>query len=701
MVMKNTKQPRVNIALYYANRGWPVIPLHYPKGNQCSCLKQNCTSIGKHPITKHGLKEGTIDQMQIRRWWNQYPSANIGIITGGKSQLLVVDIDLRSNGILNFQQFTQGAHDFETLTSLTGGGGKHLYFEIPNNLNLSSKVNLIDGVDIRSDGGYVVAPGSKHVSGTYYRWDQEERPLSLIPKKLVQLINSTNQSNKTLPASHLYQNIFKEGNRNATLTRIAGFLHHLGLSRSQLQENLTQLNAINCTPPLDGPEVSKIANSIGKYDRIQWSAPRSLESIHKPLIPFPNHLIPEPISEWVMDCAARIGCPQEFTATSAILAAASAIGRQFGVHPRSFDDWLLIPNLWGAIVAPPGGMKTPGINAGFRLLREQENILRDKSKTARIITSDATCEKHLEIMSKNPFGITLLRDELSGWMELMERSGRQGERQFYLEAWNGDTPYTMDRIGRGTTSCDATCISIIGGIQPDKIGKIASFSEDGLIQRFQLLIVATQLRKKAIVDKSPNKEIEKKVANIFFNLCKGRLNTNKKPIGLRLCSKSVEDFIALEHRIDSMLPGVIEKDRAFASHITKLTTLVPKLSLVFELIKDQNSRSISYESYLLAKRWHTYFQENIKQFYEYFRVSDSETATKSMATKILNGQIRDKDSKRDIYRNGYKGLSTPLKVNNAVEGLTKLGWIKMERIKLSSGRHTEVIRINPQLEKLQ
>jgi Protein of unknown function (DUF3987) len=80
-------------------------------------------------------------------------------------------------------------------------------------------------------------------------------------------------------------------------------------------------------------------------------------------------------------------------------------------------------------------------------------------------------------MSENPAGIFVIRDELTGWWSALERAGREGERAFCLQAWNGDTGHTIDRIGRGTIHVPACCMSMLGGIQP---GRLKSYLVDAL-----------------------------------------------------------------------------------------------------------------------------------------------------------------------------------------------------------------------------
>src|SRR5262249_10232780 len=98
-VPNSTPSPLLDAALAYAQRGWPVVPLHFPvpKG-RCSCGNRGCGSVGKHPHTAHGLKDATTDPAQLRISWRDWPKANVGIVTGRESGLVALDVDPRHGG---------------------------------------------------------------------------------------------------------------------------------------------------------------------------------------------------------------------------------------------------------------------------------------------------------------------------------------------------------------------------------------------------------------------------------------------------------------------------------------------------------------------------------------------------------------------------------------------------------------------------
>ena len=154
----------LDAALLYADRGWHVIPIK-PRG--------------KKPLTSHGLKDGTTNPDIIHGWWNRWPDANVGIVTGEVSGLFVVDVDPRHGGeeALAALEREHGKLP-ETLGCGTGGGGRHLYFAHPADQKRvkNSQSKLGQGLEVKGDGGYVVAPPSLHRSGRRYEWQASRAP---------------------------------------------------------------------------------------------------------------------------------------------------------------------------------------------------------------------------------------------------------------------------------------------------------------------------------------------------------------------------------------------------------------------------------------------------------------------------------------------------------------------------------------------
>ena len=177
----------LSAALAYAHRGWRVFPLHGITDGACSCGNPECSSPGKHPRVRRGLYEGTTDPKKIESWWRRWPTANIGIVTGPDSGLLVIDIDLpkAKPSLDRLEQVSKRLPD--TLTARTGGGGLHLYFRHPDRTlpNTTGRLpgfdEALEGIDVRAHGGYVVAPPSLHISSGKYLWIGANQPIADLP----------------------------------------------------------------------------------------------------------------------------------------------------------------------------------------------------------------------------------------------------------------------------------------------------------------------------------------------------------------------------------------------------------------------------------------------------------------------------------------------------------------------------------------
>ncbi len=158
-------------ALRLARRGWELLPCHSPAPAGCSCGQPECSSPGKHPRTRRGLHDASADLDVVWRWWRRWPSANVGVRTGAASGLVVVDVDPAHGGLDSLRSLDAKAKLPNGLRVRTGSGGWHLYFSHPGGtVRNSAGTTLGPGIDVRGDGGYVIAPPSRHVSGGLYAW---------------------------------------------------------------------------------------------------------------------------------------------------------------------------------------------------------------------------------------------------------------------------------------------------------------------------------------------------------------------------------------------------------------------------------------------------------------------------------------------------------------------------------------------------
>lgn len=285
-------EPLLKEALGYAARDWPVLPLHsVDKTGACSCSKPDCSSPGKHPHTPHGIKDATTEVKAIQEWWTNWPDANIGIAAGKASRLVVLDIDPRNGGEKTLEALEEQHGKLpQTVEQQTGGGGRHLLFRHPGG-HIKSR-NIAPGLDVKADGGYIVVAPSGHVSGDYV-WKSPPGPdstrLAEMPRWLLDLLGKPSSAGQVTQIVADGPRIPK-GQRNTTLTSLAGSMRRLGASQKGILAALNAENSARCDPALSDQEVAKIAQSVAKY------RPGQCDSIPAPIERgFARNELPEPV----------------------------------------------------------------------------------------------------------------------------------------------------------------------------------------------------------------------------------------------------------------------------------------------------------------------------------------------------------------------------------------------------------------------
>ncbi|MFK7826136.1 MAG: DUF3987 domain-containing protein [Oligoflexales bacterium] len=766
--VQNHEKNGLECAFSFAKRGWPVLPLHYPLQNgECSCGKKDCSRNGKHPMTKNGLKDATSGSQLIQQWWMKSPKANVGILTGKASGLVVLDVDPRHGGDQSLLEIEQEFGSLpSTLKVKTGGQGWHYYFKHPGT-KISNKTNIRPGLDIRGDGGYVVAPPSKHASLQDYKWVENNAEIADLPLWLYELIVGNSYSN--LP-SKTENPGFAPGCRNSSLTSVAGFLRNKGLDSSAIANALEALNEKLCDPPLPKSELAQILKSNNRYKEAIWPDPIDLPE--KVIVPeMSEAMLPDVLRNWCVDIADRMQVPLEFVAGPSIVAIAAMIGRKIVVCPKSEDDWQIVPNLWGCLIAPPGSMKSPAMSAVLKpiqqlavkaredFLSENKRIqsekvvakaeidaLKDALKSAvkqgnqtiveekkqqltdavkafddqfeivskRFMMNDPTIEKLLTILEENPQGLLLYRDELGGWIETMYKSGREGDREFFLESWNGDTPYSMDRVGRGSVFVDGLCLSVLGGLQPKKFESYVSSvvkggkSDDGLLQRFQILLFPDKKRTWKRIDRKPNSEAVKNIDEIFEKIA--QIPNPKREDGqvnrfyVRFSGSAQVLFNNwMENHENRLLRSMMS--HLLESHLSKYRSLMPSLALIFSVIDsfgrgDSLPLAIDENATKRAIEWCSFLEKHARKSYGDFLEPET-VSGRLLLRKIQSGAVKDYDRCRDIYRHGWKGLASLDELSAAIQRLSEHGWVRTEMLSPPTGRRYEVLRIHPSLRLAQ
>jgi hypothetical protein len=243
-------------ALAYLARGWSVIPME-PRG--------------KRPLvqwTEYQLRPPTVEE--LGGWFKRWPKANVGIVTGAVSGVVVLDVDERHGGALSLAQLDLELGPMPTtVEAVTGGGGRHLYFRHPGG-RVANRVALRPGIDLRGDGGCIIAPPSVHPSGRPYTWMLGHSPSEIEIAPLPSWLLSRSErveGSVGHPLTHWRQLVRQgvaEGQRNSTLASLTGHLLWRGVDPEVALELLLAWNRVRCRPPLPDAEVAGVVESVAR-----------------------------------------------------------------------------------------------------------------------------------------------------------------------------------------------------------------------------------------------------------------------------------------------------------------------------------------------------------------------------------------------------------------------------------------------------
>lgn len=282
----------LDYALNYAREwGWAVFPCHTVESGACTCGNASCASPGKHPVASlvpHGVLNASKDETRIKAWFGALgmPNANIGIATGTISGLVVVDVDEAKGAQLNELLTDVDPDALESTPFVRTGGGLHFYYKLPDGQIIKNSASRLGKfIDVRGEGGYVVAPPSAHISGKSYEFLNNAKHLLDFPAEWLDKLTlpntpASNQQNGNGSSSPANGNglfvpppsdglkvpdAIAYGSRNDTLIKLAGAMRHHGYSEDSIFAALRIENQRLCKPPLDDQEVNAIARSIGRY----------------------------------------------------------------------------------------------------------------------------------------------------------------------------------------------------------------------------------------------------------------------------------------------------------------------------------------------------------------------------------------------------------------------------------------------------
>jgi len=505
-----------------------------------------------------------------------------------------------------------------------------------------------------------------------------------------------------------------------------------------------------------------------------WGEPLAIKSIMPDVLALDEQLIPEPYRDWLADISHRMQTPADFVTVSALVVTASVIGSACGIRPKAFDDWEVIPNIWGACIGRPSVvLKSPSMGEVMRLMdklqakygddfeqeqkdSEFDELMREgmqkdiKNQIAKVAkgkgkdsvidpaevtklradylaaseddeapkrrlfkTNETSIQSMTMLQNENPRGLLTFRDELTALLVKWDREDHQDERAYFLEGWNGNGSYTDVKIGRGLTDAKNICISLLGGIQPDKLKRYLyqaqQGSNDGLMQRLQLAVWPDEPKGWKNVDSRPNANAKQYAYNIIEALA----GANFIEYGAEQGEHDDRPFFRFSNAGQQVFNDWLinlqtvkiktEDNPLMVEHLGKFRSLMPSLSLIFhliEMIEGGPSAPVSDKSARLAVAWCDYLESHARRIYAMSESPEHEAAVK-LSEKISTGKLSSPFTTRDLLRKGWHGLKNNADIKAACYILVDENWLnELIKPKPETGRPTAAeFIINPKIFK--
>lgn len=686
---------------------------------------------GKSPLCPKGFKDATTDKVVLQEWNNKFPNCNVGIPTGSINNIFVVDVD-GEQGIesLNRLELIYGKLDAPTVIT---GKGKHLYFKMPE-IDIKSSVSKIaDHIDIRANGGYVVAPPSVHENGHRYTWENfaPNQNFPEAPNWLISLM--TNAEKQTLPVSGVLEEISNapQGQRNDTL-----YKRSISLIARAMRENVNTAdikeNIINAAMQsgLSTEEALKTFDNALKFaethcDNQEENEPDMDILKTKILLPAPklNTKIFKGLENWVNQTAESTNAPVDYVAFSLLAGAAGVVGLSRSISP--WAGWEESCCLWVGAIGEPSSGKTPATTPIRKILNKIEDsrkneysaqmakwkrekevakqrkkeweekvkenpdtasnfpssaIIPAKPQTYRFVYGDTTQEALTSDMERNIKGAIIFRDELAAWVSGMNRyNSGSSERGFWLEAFNGNK-FVCNRVKFDDERLEIQnlLVSVFGTIQPQRlIDTVLSDRGDGFLARF--LWVYPELKPATIPQNivlPENVSTAFKKLDSLLNPYADNAENQKKCLHLSIEAQQLFNTWYLAHLNKSQ-----QEESILKYFLGKGQGYVLRLALLLELLWWTDSEyleptEVSLEAIQMAiELYDTYLTPMCERVYNMYYSPTQNIEARALARWIIENKPQS-FILRDVYNNGnIANLRRKVQAEKAANKLIALNWL--------------------------
>jgi hypothetical protein len=659
-----------------ARYGWHVFPARFIQTASGKWEKRSWKSAASSNGRPWGM---TKDADEIHRDFARPDRTAVGVPTGTINNCFVIEADTKAghgvDGLAALQQLEAKHGPLpDTLMAESPSGSLHYYYDPLSIRTKNSQSKLAIGVDVRGDGGMVVAPPSQRHNGSY-RW-HNDGAIAPAPAWLLALAARDEQDDPQQAAYTLLAQAWPaagSGHHQAALA-VGGFLARLGQSPGEVDEI-----------------VAGIAAAIGteRADELRRAA-RSAAEAH-------------------VGGGRAYGFPE----------LAKNFGRPVAERVAHWLDqsWTESARIWTALVGDPSVKKSPIIRqaakpltqldaqlcrdyseekARYDALPPDERRQAERPQQIRVRIEDATMEAVQEVLRDSPNGVLCLQDELAGWFGSMDKYSRQHgaakNRGFWLQAYNGGE-YVVDRVGRGSFSISNLSVSLLGGIQPGPMRQIAADTvDDGLLQRTIMIM----LRRGTMGKDEPTSAAVHHYASLVEQL--HELLPLLEPLQFDDGTLAIRQQLEQKH-LELMAYESINKK--LAAHIGKYDALFARLCLLWHCIEHhQRLPPVVTEQTAerVAKFMHGFLLPHALAFYAgVLGLADEHDRLAAVAGYILARRL-DRITNRDVQRGDRTMRKLDRRdIESVFNQLDALGWI--DRVPAVRAGDPPSWNVNPEVHR--
>lgn len=436
---------------------------------------------------------------------------------------------------------------------------------------------------------------------------------------------------------------------------------------------------VKVTKPSSFKDTDKQLNQ----NELKWTPLKPIGFDLLPVEVFNSSHLPASLYNFAKSNAYRLdNAPIEYIAVALIVSLSSLLGCGVRIKPKRNDTgWLEPSNTWGLVVGKPSMMKTPSLKAGMSPIKSLQNCADDDLFS--FIVNDATYEAACIKAQENPKGILMFRDELSGWLNNLDKPDRVQERAFYLEGFSVGS-YEQIRISRDSLKIKNLTVSVLGGIQPTKLlnmlrARKNGTNDDGLFERFQLMVFPDS-GTAIYTDVAPDEKTESAVNDIFSLLA--NIGDPEEPLILSFNEEAqlIWNKWAVEFKYQEKNSSAEDQ-----TVMGKYPALCGKLALIFHLVNEAElhdnasvfapSLKITPNALLTAISWSKLLlshNRRIQHFGNYYSHSDKAELFLKRLALVENEPF----TLRNIYRGAMNGLKTAAEAKKGADELIEKGYLR-------------------------